>query len=303
MTSPMLTQTLTGTLAYVREDGVTLDLNDGERIKLRHHDGFGIPEFQHAVSPSPGIDGDYWFGVRYPPRIVTVDVTLYAPGLGELQNLRREVITKLNPTVRTGHLEMVQANGVALWFDCVLAESLPMPTTSHIGQRAMMLTLRFRSTGEPFLYAPGPPTEYAAISGTASPGNFMVTGFSFPFRLSQSGVYNQVTMDYQGDVPTPVEITVYGPGLDPVFSNETLGRRVSFRGSGLLLADQFSTLVVDMDPRHRDVIYQGGNGWPKLRESGFWWLVPGPNVLTFEIDQSTAQTLLMVRYRRRYLGV
>jgi Phage tail protein RIFT-related domain len=298
MTSPMLT----GTLSYVREDGVTLDLNDGVNIKLRHHDGFGIPEFQHAVSPSPGIDGDYWFGVRYPPRIVTVDVTLYADGLGALQNLRREVISKLNPTVRTGRLEMVQANGVARRFDCVLAESLPMPTTAHIGQRAMMLTLRFRSTGEPFLYDPAE-QAYTAVSGTAAPGNFMVTGFSFPFRLSQSGVYNQVTMNYQGDVPTPVEITVYGPGLDPVFSNETLGRRVSFLGSGLLLGDRFSTLVVDMDPRHRDVIYQGGNGWPKLRESGFWWLVPGPNVLTFEISGSTNETLLMMRYRRRYLGV
>ena len=293
---------LTGTLVYVRDDGATIDLNDGAKIKLRHHDGFGIPEFQHAVSPSPGIDGDYWFGVRYPPRIVTVDVTLFADGLAALQNLRREIITALNPTVFAGTLEMVQVNGTARRFDCVLAETLPMPTTQHIGQKAMMLTLRFRSVGEPFLYDPVPQV-YSVRSGTGNPGNFMVGGFSFPFRLSQSGVFNQVVMTYQGDVPTPVTLTLYGPGLEPVFRNDTLGRIVSFERSGFELPKD-GTLIVDMDPRHRSVTFQGGqNGWPYLRESGFWWLQPGPNSLTFEVGGSTPDTLLTMTYFRRYLGV
>lgn len=297
----MTAGSLTGTLLYVREDGVVLDLNDGANIKLRHHDGFGIPEFQHAVSPSPGIDGDYWFGVRYPPRILTLDVTLFADGLLALQNLRRTLISALNPTIRTGRLELTQVNGLARRFDCVLAETLPMPTTQHVAQHAMMLTLRFRSVGEPFLYDPVP-QPYTVVSGTAAPGNFMVTGFSFPFRLSQSGTFNQVVMTYQGDVPTPVAITVYGPAIEPVFRNDTLGRTVSFVGSGLTLPKD-GTLTVDMDPRNRDVIYQGGNGWPYLRESGFWWLQPGPNALSFEIGGSTPDTRLVMTYRRRYLGL
>jgi hypothetical protein len=301
MVSPVA---LTGSWVYERSDGVTLDLNDGVNIKLRHHDGFGIPEFQHAVTASPGLDGDYWFGVRYPPRIVTLDLTLYASGLIALENLRRTVISKLNPTGRSGKLKITQTNGTVRWFDCVLAESLPMPTTQHIGQRAMNLTVRFRSVGEPFLYDPVD-KEYTVASGASGAGgNFMLGkgGMGFPFLLSQSGVFNEVVMTNPGDVPTPVEITLYGPGIEPVLRNDTLGRAVGFAGSGLNLPSG-QMLVVNMDPRERDVTFQGLNGWPYLRESGFWWLEPGANDLSFEVSGSNQYTLLVMRYRERYLGL
>lgn len=292
---------LTGSLIWEREDGVTLDLNDGVNIKLRHHDGFGVPEFQHAVVTSPGLQGDYWFGVRYPARIVTLDVTLYADGLAQLQNLRRQVIAALNPTVYSGTLKLVQANGVERWFDCVLAESLPMPTNQHVAQRAMMLTLRFRSVRDPFLYDPVPKT-YLVEPGMVSSGNFMLGGFQFPFALSQSGVFNEVVLTYEGDVPTPVEITLYGPGVEPVMRNETLDRSIGFLGSGLTLAEG-GVLYVNTDIRERDVLAAGLNGWPYLRESGFWWLQPGPNELTFELGGSSPETNLIMRYFDRFLGI
>lgn len=291
---------LTGSLIWVREDGVTLDLNDGVNIKLRHHDGFGIPEFQHAVVGSPGMAGDYWFGVRYPARIVTLDLTLYASGLAALQNLRATVISAVNPTLYSGTLKMIQANGVERWFDCVLAESLPMPTTQHIAQKAMMLTLRFRSVKDPFLYDPIA-QEYVVPPG-ASSGNFMVGGFSFPFILSQSGVYNTVVLTYPGHVPTPVEITFMGPGIDPVLRNETLGRTIGFLGSGMTLATG-AVLYINTDPRAKDILVGGLNGWPYLRESGFWWLQPGPNTLSFELGGSSGATTLSMRYYDRYLGL
>jgi hypothetical protein len=292
----------TGTLVYVRADGVTLDLNDGVSIKLRHHEGFGMPDFQHATISSPGLSGDYWFGVRYPARIVTIDVTLFAAGLAALQNLRRQVIDVLNPSVYTGTLKLVQVNGVERWFDCVLAESLPMPTNQHVGQRAMMLTLRFRSVREPFLYDPVP-KQYLVAAGAASASTaFMMGGFRFPFHLSQSGVFNALVLTYQGQVPTPVEIVLTGPGIEPILRNDTLGRSVSFVGSGLTLVAG-GTLDVDMDPRDRDVLVYGGNGWPYLRESGFWWLQPGPNSLSFEVSGSAPATQLVMTWRDRYLGV
>jgi hypothetical protein len=233
---------------------------------------------------------------------VTLDLTLYANGLAALQNLRRSVIEALNPTTRSGTLKFTQANGDERWFDCVLAESLPMPTTQHVGRHAMMLTLRFRSVGEPFLYDPIT-QEYEVASGLGgSSGNFMGGGFQFPFVLSQSGVFNEVVLTYDGDVPTPVEITLYGPGIEPVLRNDTLGREVGFAGSGLSLPTG-GVLAVNMDPRQRDVIFQGLSGWPYLRQSGFWWLRPGPNALSFEVSGSDANTLLVMRYRKRFLGV
>jgi hypothetical protein len=293
---------LTGSWIYQRQDGVTLDLNDGVNIKLRHHDGLGIPEFQHASTTPPGLDGDYWFGVHYPPRVISLDLVLYAPGLGALENLRASIIDKLNPTIYSGTLKITQVNGVERWIDCVLSESLPMPSTQHIAQHAMMLTVRFRTVTDPFLYDPTLQTYTVASGMAGSSGNFMQGGMRFPFVLSQSGVFNEVVMTYQGHVPTPVAITLYGPGIEPVLRNDTLGRSVGFLGSGLNLPTA-GVLSVNMDPRNRDVEYQGLSGWAYLRESGFWWLQPGPNHLSFEVSGSNVNTLLVMTYRNRYLGM
>jgi hypothetical protein len=45
------------------------------------------------------------------------------------------------------------------------------------------------------------------------------------------------------------------------------------------------------------------SGWAYLRESGFWWLQPGPNHLSFEVSGSNVNTLLVMTYRNRYLGM
>lgn len=279
-----------------------MNLNDGENIKLRHHDGFGIPDFSQLTAGSAGVDGDYWLGVRYPARTVSLDVVLMAPGLALLQNLREVVIERLNPTVYSGTLKFSQANGTVRWFDCVLAESLPMPTIQHVGGVAMMLTLRFRSVRGPFLYDPTLQEVPVASGSNLSSGTFMSGGFEFPFLLSQSGEFESATLTYDGHVPTPVELMLYGPAIEPVFRNETLDRVVGFGGSGLNLP-QGGLLTVNMDPRERDVVFQGFNGWPYLRESEFWWLQPGPNSLSFEVGGTDENTLLLMRYYRRYLGV
>jgi Phage tail protein RIFT-related domain/Siphovirus-type tail component, C-terminal domain len=302
--------TLTGSLIYQRIEGLdaqgqpilgpTFDLNDMVNTKLRHHDGFGIGEFAHTTAASPGLHGDFWFGVKYAARTLTVDVILMAAGLGALQTLRARLIDVLNPSVFSGRLELIQANGAALYFDCVLAESLPMPTFQHIGQRGMTLSLRFRSTGAPFFYSPVA-QQYTVNPGVAA-GNFMVGGFTFPFTLSQSGVFNEVVLTYPGHVPTPVEIRFYGPGIEPVMRNQTLGRTIGFLGSGLSLG-QGTLLYINTDPRYRDVTVPGVNGWSYLRESGFWWLQPGPNRLSFELGGSTPATYLTMTYLNRYLGV
>jgi len=293
---------LTGTVLYERQDPArtTLDLNDGVKIKLRHHDGFGIPEFQHATVPSPGIHGDYWFGVKYPSRTVTLDLVLYAASLAALQNLRAEIIDKLNPSVFTGILKVTQANGVTRHLDCVLAESLPMLTTQHVGQRSMMLSVRFRSVGSPFFY--DPLLKSYNIAPGSTQGNFMIGGFAFPFTLAQSGVYSSGDLIYNGHVPTPVQISVYGPGLDPIMRNETLGRTISFSGSGLNIAVG-GVLYVNTDPRARDVQIGGLTAWPYLRESGFWWLQSGVNRISFELGGTAVGTNLVMSYYDRYLGL
>lgn len=305
-------------LIWTRPDGpvgstrppIVLDLNDGVNIKLRHHDGFGIPELEHAVSGSPGVAGDYWFGVQYPARTISLDLVLYANSLAALQNLRASVISAFNPSLYSGTLKLTQTNGVQRWMYCALAESLPMPTTQHVGQRAMLLTIRLRSIAEPFWFDPVL-KQQTVITGVGTTGNFMVSGFQFAFTITQAGAYTDTTIEYPGQVPTPVEVTLNGPGIEPVLRNVTLGRAVGFIGSGLSIV-QGEQLYVNMDPRARAVLYgvpdpgtgkPTGNGWPYLRESSFWWLQPGANALRFEVSGSAAPTSLTMKYYERYLGV
>jgi hypothetical protein len=287
------------TLVYTRSDGLVLDLSDNVNYKFRHHEGFGIGDFDHTAVDVPTLDGDYWFGTRFKTRTVTVDIVINATNLASLQTKRGQLLSALNPHPYSGKLTLTQSNGVVRCLDCVLSSTLPMPTSQHIGRAHMALSLQFRSVGSPFLYDP----VQQSTTITPSGGGFTFP-WQFPFVLAQSQIYAAPVINNPGDVPTPVEINLTGPALNPIFQNSTTGQTFSFSG-GLANVDinPGGILYINTDPRKRRVQLYGVDAWDKLVAADFWGLNAGANNLFFDIGNTTVATSLVISWFNRYLGV
>lgn len=286
-------------LVWTRDDGLVLDLSDGVSYKLRHHDGFGMPPFDPITVSVPTIEGDFWLGSHFNARVVTIDLVLNADTLAALQARRAEIISAVNPR-HQGTLTLTQSNGVVRAFDCALGAQASMPTSQHIGRSHMGLQLQFRSVGNPALYDP---VKQSLIISTAGSLGFSFP-WQFPFQLARSQVYAQPVVNNPGDLETPVEITLTGPGQEPIFRNDTLNQRVSFAGGvAPFFIAQGGNLYLSMDQRRRRVQRYGVDIWNALTEADFWTLQPGANSLFFDIGATTTDTVLKIEWYNRYLGV
>jgi len=292
---------------YFRPDtGGGLDLNDGINFRVLHHDGLGISEFDHFSTGVPELDGEYWHGLRYKVKVITLDIHVKATTFIELENKKRLLIDTFNPSLvnvragRVGILRVQQANGTSVQFQCVLHEQATMPTAQHIGQANARYIFRFRSVKEPFLYEV---EEQEIVYTGDSSGVGLSFPISLPFRVGSSGIFQSPVLNNNGHVETPVIIDLEGPATSPILENVTLGRRLAFARAGnttTLTAGQH--LVINTDPFAESVEIDGVSRWDKLSEAEFWQLAVGANELSFDIGGTSAATRVTLTYQRRYLG-
>jgi hypothetical protein len=295
----MVVTTTPHAATYVRKsDGAELQFDTATTapFRLLHHEGFAVGDFEHIATAAIDGHGDFWLDARAKERISSLDILLQASSLTGLEALRRQLIAILNPLRGSGTLYLVTGSGDVRAFDCVLAESLPLPTASHIGGRRMRTIVRLRSVGLPFLYDAALRSVSVPAPGT---GTFILP-VTLPATLASSTVGVQMVLSNDGDVPTPVRITVVGPAVTPKLRNLTTGESIEF---ALTIAPA-SPLYVDTDPRVPVVTLYGAPAWSYLTRAEFWQLQPGANTIEIAFSGTSAtQTTATVAWNERFLGV
>lgn len=121
----------------------------------------------------------------------------------------------------------------------------------------------------------------------------VVFPMEFPFVFGQvaSGT---VTVENQGNFPTPPTITIEGPVTDPIIDNETTGESITFDAT----VNLGSSLIVDVGSRRvtldgalrPDLVVPGETTW--------WELVPGGNQVRLRGSSMTGGTThLTIEFR------
>lgn len=282
------------TLTFTNALGAAINFSD-DPYQLNAHDGFGITDFDDTYVDPPGVHGSYWYDTRMSAKIITVDFDVHEVGVIERQGRRRDLVALLNPLLGIGTLRLEQINGVIREMKCKLAESFSMPTDNFKGAGGMQYIMRFKSHGIPALYDP---TINTLALAPALSGNFTFP-WSFPRSFAQSGIYSTPAINNVGDIDTPIHITLFGPLINPVFTNTTTGETLSLIGLTLVAGQQ---LDIDTDPQNLVVQVNGIDAWQYIDKAQFWMLAPGVNNVILDIGGTTSASTGNVTWYSRYLG-
>jgi hypothetical protein len=283
-------------ITYTRPDGEVINLSDPPYMTFGY-DGFGIGEFESTTVSPPGVDGEWWYNTRMGAKVMSVDFGYFGQGVSERQDSRRTLVRLFNPLLGPGVLKLQQVNGLVREIDCILAESLPLPSDEFLGAGGYRTVVRFKSHGTP-AFRDGV-LQTAPVNSTSSPPSFTFP-WTFPRVFAQSGFFSLVNVTNAGDINTPVRITLSGPMIDPKFINNTSGKTLSMVGLSLTSSDN---LVIDTSPDKYVVQVNGVDAWQYLHDAEFWDLVPGENAILFDVGGTNViSTVGSVSWYNLYLG-
>lgn len=104
----------------------------------------------------------------------------------------------------------------------------------------------------------------------------------------------------EGDVATPVEIEFKGPATNPTVNNLTTGEFIKVNRE---LGEE-DVLTINTAFGQKYVRINGQNAFHYIDlDSVFWQLVPGENTLSYQSNNDSIKTRVVVRWKNRYVGL
>jgi phage-related protein len=150
---------------------------------------------------------------------------------------------------------------------------------------------------DPFWYS----DSQAVTIGSSTTATFPLV---FPFVLPSNTA--TVVANNTGDIEAPVTIVITGDVTNPVLTNTTTGKAITFAKD----MDAGDTMTITTGFGNKTVSYYDSsagttvNGFQYLSSSSeFWGLVPGENTLTFTATSIDAATRAIVTWQNRFSGV
>ncbi len=256
--------------------------------------GVGGVEASVISSTVPGMDGAYMQGVRIEAREIPCTVYVRGNDRQDMYSQRFDLIRKLTPTNKLGWL--YYQNDYTL----VRIQALPRLPPDFTER------IRNYNKAELSFWCPSP--YWRAVSGkTEEIGYIKGAGFKFPFSFPMkfASLKNEVTIDYQGSVPAPVTITVYGAAAKPKITNQTTGQYIAVEES---LTNAQRLIIVTTRGSKSVRISETGKAARDAFQyidpaSVFWELQPGKNVISYDSGDDSQTTSVKIAYTEFYSGV
>lgn len=132
--------------------------------------------------------------------------------------------------------------------------------------------------------------------------SYLMGGFKFnlclPTSFSNRGFKRKASND--GDVSTPVEIEFKGPAINPTVTNVTSGEFIKVNRE---LGDE-DILTVSTAFGEKYVRINGENAFHYIDlDSVFWQLKSGDNILSYQSNNDSIKTKVLVKWKNRYIGL
>lgn len=279
---------MTETLEFVDPDGASTTL-----VKLRGATGRWMPPVQAYEEEVPERHGTLLRSIRFQARDVVVPVLLDGSDRTDYRTTIRSLAASLNPLRGDGKLVATAEDGSVRELPCRYMDGLGFSEDLPVHGRPSLLFRAF----DPFWQDADDTTETFEYTGAAVGSWFPM---EFPITLLQSQVFASPTVDNTGDVEAWPVWTIEGPMSDLTLSNETTGASLSLTYT--VAAD--NSIIVDTRPGMKTVeLNASTNLYPYLvRSSSLWALHPGENEVSVEVGGATADTVVTLAYRRRWLA-
>ena len=279
-------------LTWTPEGGSPLPLT--APYYLPSHSGFGGAPATVQTQTAPDQRGESLIDVSPDPRPISLEYIIHA-SREHLFARRRELITAFS-----GPGTLVCKIGGRTFKTCCAPEGGP----SFPGGKAQGMTWQ---TALINLLAPDPyfydPAEETVILKSFTGG--WKFPWSFPRKFGTAG--GPITLINEGDVSTPITITITGYTRYPIITNETTGERIMVdvevpEGRILEIITQFGNKhveLIDLDGNNRTNVYGD-----VVRDSRYsmWELRPGENIIRYDAAEVVGGQA-SIRYFHKFSGI
>ena len=278
-------------LAYVSPRGVEYALNDNTVSFLRRD---GMVGFEPLDVDLPGYrrplrDGVRKIGRPYTaPRTCGVLTDVLHDSHAELAAYIAARVHAVNPyedEENPGALKVYTPDGRTRQID---VWPTSFPSCNFNGPVVCALGYRFYAP-YPFFYDP---VLQEATFALSTPGGITFP-ITFPITFAPTTIDTTETISNDGEVATWPVITIYGPGDDPIITNDTSGAVMDLTNDSGISLDTDDYVIVDMAEAtiylHDDDTPANSGYIPHKRTtaSTFWQLVVGDNDINVTMDNVT----------------
>ena len=282
-------------------DSVIITNKNGESIKLGNQapyflesiDGVGEVPVALESQKAPKQDGSTFIDNTLDNRAVSIEGTIITKGdPGAVLKTRRLMQRVLNPKLGSVTVTYYQQSQVKEIIG--IAETTPVfPGGSGSKGLYYQKFLLHLICHEPFWLDPY--FESREMS-------YLMGGIQFrlmlPTMFSYRGFKRRAING--GDVATPVEIEFKGPAVNPTVSNLTTGEFITVNRE--LQEDDVLTISTAFGQKYVKINGQNAFHYIDL-DSIFWQLRPGENILSYQSNNDSIKTKVLIKWKNRYVGL
>lgn len=283
---------------YTNANNESVSISRTGTFRIIDIDGLGKVESEVQTIKSPFQDGETYVDSILEMRYISLEVGIFAENEAQLYQHRRTLSRIFNPKMRGGTLLCEFPNGKRE-IGAIPEASVDFPTgdNSPKFQRALIE-----------LVCPDP--YWLSLTVQTQPMANWIGGLKFPLsfrghslKFAERGT--RVTLNNDGDVSSPVEITFKGTATNPIVLNKTTGEfikvnRVLDATDKLIISTKFGDKRVEIE--NAEGVRTNAFNWLDI-ESTFFQLVTGDNEIEYTSDTGTDLTTVEIKWRNRYLGI
>ncbi len=266
---------------------------------LKRIDGTGAIKTEVQTQKAPFQDGRTYIDSILEERDIYIEVGIFADTEEEVFQHRASLNRVFNPKLGEGELRYHYYGEVkVIKATAVKAPEFPGADRVTGYQRCLI-----------HLVAPDP--LWLSPTTHEEPMAAYVGMFTFPLEIEEEGIkmgeQTEITVvNNAGDIATPVEIEFHGPVVNPEIRNNTTGEFIRVNRSigsdeKLVINTAFGGKTVEV-VNNENGEKESAFHWIDL-ESVFWQLQVGDNELEYRADEGQDDAVVVIRWRKRFVGV
>lgn len=279
------------TMTFTNSKGQSVALGNDAPFVLVKTEGTGEVRTDIQSQKSPQQDGVSYLDNTLEPRVLSAEIMILGNGINEIARYRKKLTQVFNPKLGPGQLTY-QLGDVEREIEAISELSPVFPNAGDFKDCMQPGLIQLFCSSPFWLDTYFEDQEMSYVSGGIKFGLILPTAFS------HRG-YKRYAVN-EGDVLTPVTIEFRGPATNPAINNLTTRE----------------SIIVNRELRENDVLTIStafGQKYVKINDenafhyidldSVFWGLVPGENILSYESNNDSIKTRVMVKWRNRYVGL
>ncbi len=280
-------------IVITNKNGESITLGNQSPYFLETIDGVGEVTVTLESQKAPKLDGSTYLGNVLDNRAISIEGTIITKGDPNAVLAARRLMQRvLNPKLDAVTITYHQGNQVKEIVG--IAETTPVFPSGQ-GSKGLYYQkfLLHLICHEPF---------WLDTYFESREMSYLMGGVQFRLRLptlfSYRGFKRRAING--GDVAAPVEIEFKGPAVNPTVSNETTGEFITVNRE----LQEEDVLAINTAFGKKHVKINGQNAFHYIDlDSVFWNLASGENTLSYQSNNDSIKTRVVVKWKNRYVGL